>query len=88
MKSDLKLEENKAKKKTYILNDLYALNSERKQWIATMLINKALELAKNENCGRVSLGTAHDNPAQFLYEEISFKESTSKLYNYTLWSTV
>lgn len=71
-------------KKTYILNDLYVLNSERKQGIATMLINKVLELAKKENCGRVSLSTVNDNPAQFLYEEIGFKESTSKFYNYTL----
>lgn len=59
--------------KTYILNELYVLNSERKQGVATMLINKVLELAKNENCGRVSLSTAKDNPAQFLYEEIGFK---------------
>lgn len=71
-------------KKTYILNDLYVLNSERKQGVATMLINKVLELAKKENCGRVSLSTANDNPARFLYEEMGFKESTSKFYNYTL----
>lgn len=71
-------------KKTYILNDLYVLNSERKRGVATMLINKVLELAKKENCGRVSLSTANDNPAQFLYEEIGFKESTFKFYNYTL----
>lgn len=71
-------------KRTYILNDLYVLNSERKQGVATMLINKALELAEEKGCGRISLSTANDNPAQFLYEEIGFKESISKFYNYTL----
>lgn len=71
-------------KKTYILNDLYVLDSERKHGVATMLLNKAIELAKEKGCGRISLSTANDNPAQFLYEEIGFKESTSKFYNYTL----
>ncbi|MDR2276177.1 MAG: GNAT family N-acetyltransferase [Sphingobacterium sp.] len=71
-------------KKAYILNDLYVIDSERKKGIATILINKCIEIAKKENCGRVSLSTAKDNPAQLLYENIGFKESSFKFYNFTL----
>ncbi|QQT43506.1 Predicted acetyltransferase [Sphingobacterium multivorum] len=71
-------------KKAYILNDLYVVEPERKRGIATLLINKSIEIAKKENCGRVSLSTAKDNPAQLLYENIGFKESSFKFYNYTL----
>ena len=71
-------------KKVYILNDLYVLESDRKQGIARLLISRAIEIAKNENCARVSLSTAKDNPAQILYEKAGFKESTFKFYNYIL----
>ncbi len=37
------------------------LSSERKQGVARVLTNKALILAKKENCSRVSLSTANDN---------------------------
>lgn len=73
-----------ALKKSYILNDLFVLDAERKQGIATLLINKAKEFAKGEGCIRLSLSTAKDNPAQQLYEYLGFKESVFKFYNYTL----
>jgi len=70
--------------KAYILNDLYVVDSERKRGIATMLINKVIEVGRKENCGRISLSTAKDNPAQTLYESIGFKESVFKFYNYSI----
>lgn len=71
-------------KKVYILNDLFVLENYRNQGIAKLLIHQVIEFAKENNCARVSLSTARDNPAQFLYEKLGFKESTFKFFNYNL----
>ncbi|MEN5088574.1 GNAT family N-acetyltransferase [Sphingobacterium faecium] len=71
-------------KKVYILNDLFVLEHYRNQGIAKRLIHQVIEFAKENNCARVSLSTARDNPAQFLYEKLGFKESSFKFYNYSL----
>ncbi|MCI0922747.1 GNAT family N-acetyltransferase [Sphingobacterium rhinopitheci] len=70
--------------KVLILNDLYVIESSRQQGVASALIQKVLDYGRKEQCSRVSLSTAHDNPAQELYEKIGFRESTFKFYNYTL----
>lgn len=71
-------------KKVYILNDLFVLEHYRNQGIAKILIHRVIEFAKENNCARVSLSTARDNPAQILYEKLGFKESSFKFYNYSL----
>lgn len=71
-------------KKVYILNDLFVLENYRNQGIAKLLIHQVIEFAKENNCARVSLSTARNNPAQFLYEKLGFKESSFKFYNYNL----
>lgn len=71
-------------KKVYILNDLFVLEKYRNQGIAKRLIHQVTEFAKENNCARVYLSTARNNPAQFLYEKLGFKESSFKFYNYNL----
>ena len=70
--------------KVFILNDLFVLESSRNRGIATLLIEEVLALGKAEGCSRVSLSTAQDNPAQKLYEELGFRESAFKFYNFAL----
>ena len=71
-------------KKVYILNDLFVLENYRNQGIAKLLIHQVIEFAKENNCARFSLSTARNNPAQFLYEELGFKESSFRFFNYNL----
>jgi len=71
-------------KKVYILNDLFVVEDQRGRGVAKLLIEEAIEIARQEGCPRVSLSTAKDNPAQFLYEKLGFKESTFKFYNYAI----
>src|SRR5690606_6967567 len=71
-------------RKAYVLNDLYVIETERKKGIAKLLINESIEIAKRDECVRVSLSTAKDNPAQNLYEKMGFKESLFKFYNYNI----
>lgn len=71
-------------KKVYILNDLFVLENYRNQGIAKLLMHQVIEFAKENNCARVSLSTARNNPAQILYEKLGFKESSFKFFNYNL----
>ncbi|TYR32188.1 GNAT family N-acetyltransferase [Sphingobacterium phlebotomi] len=71
-------------RKAYVLNDLYVIETERKQGIAKLLINESIEIAQRDECVRISLSTAKDNPAQTLYEKMGFKESSFKFYNYNI----
>ncbi|MBD1431571.1 GNAT family N-acetyltransferase [Sphingobacterium sp. DN00404] len=71
-------------RKAFVLNDLYVIETERKQGIAKLLINESIEIAKRDECVRISLSTAKDNPAQILYEKMGFKESSFKFYNYNI----
>ncbi len=70
-------------KKVYVLNDLFVLADNRKKGIATLLINEVIKIGKQEQCARISLSTAKDNAAQYLYEKLGFQESAFKFYNYT-----
>lgn len=56
--------------RTFLLNDLYVLESSRKQGIATMLLKAATEFAKELGAIRLTLSTAINNQsAQGLYEQ-------------------
>lgn len=56
--------------RTFILNDLYVVESYRKQGIATMLLQKASEFGKEFGAIRLTLSTAITNrAAQNLYEQ-------------------
>ncbi len=67
-----------------VLNDLFVVESARNHGVASALIKKVLDLARQEQCSRISLSTAQDNPAQKLYEKIGFRESRFKFYNYNV----
>ncbi len=55
--------------RTFILNDLYVMESYRKQGIGTMLLQAAVEFAKDHKALRLTLSTAITNrTAQSLYE--------------------
>lgn len=70
--------------KVLILNDLYVIESARKKGVASVLIEKVIEQGKLEQCSRISLSTAHNNPARQLYEKMGFRESTFKFYSYII----
>jgi len=71
-------------KKVWILNDLFVMPTMRKSGIGRSLIEYAINYAKADGAIRVSLSTARDNPAQYLYEKIGFTESSFKFYNFAL----
>ncbi|WP_134089990.1 GNAT family N-acetyltransferase [Olivibacter sp. XZL3] len=67
--------------KVAVLNDLFVIEHERGQGYGRALIRTVSVYAKENGFIRISLSTARDNPAQFLYESIGFKESHFKFYN-------
>ncbi len=71
-------------KRTWILNDLYVQESARGNGVATKLMNKAKELAKENQLKGISLSTAKTNTnAQNLYESLGY-ERDSINYSYFL----
>jgi len=71
-------------RKIWILNDLFVQPDFRNRGIGRALIAKAIEFAKLDGAVRLSLSTAKNNPAQFLYEKTGFRESSFKFYNFSL----
>lgn len=70
--------------RTWILNDLYVLESERGNGVGRMLIQAATEFARGTGAKGLSLETAHDNyNAQGLYESQGFVRD-SEFYSYFL----
>ncbi|MBM1107528.1 GNAT family N-acetyltransferase [Aurantibacter crassamenti] len=69
---------------TYILNDLYVLDSHRKKGIGEALLNKAKELCKVNNFKGLALSTAIDNPAQQLYEKLNWQKDSG--YFHYFWT--
>jgi len=59
---------------TYILNDLYVEKQYRKQGIGVALLNKSKEFCRENKCKGLSLETAKNNPAQYLYESLGWKK--------------
>lgn len=61
--------------RNWILNDLYVDEPYRKQGVGKMLINYAMNFAKNNGSEFVQLETAYNNyTAQSLYEAIGFQK--------------
>ncbi|EDP69913.1 glyceraldehyde-3-phosphate dehydrogenase [Flavobacteriales bacterium ALC-1] len=58
----------------YLLNDLFIDANYRSQGIGEALINKAKQLCIAENNKGLAIQTAHDNPAQHLYERLGFEK--------------
>jgi ribosomal protein S18 acetylase RimI-like enzyme len=59
-------------KRLWILNDLFVLPAMRGQQIGRRLLDTAREFAQADGAKQLSLSTAHDNPAQKLYEDAGY----------------
>ena len=70
--------------KRWVLYDLYVAESGRKQGIATLLMNRAKQLAQDTQAKYIMLETAVDNmKAQRLYESLGY-ERDNEFYTYIL----
>jgi ribosomal protein S18 acetylase RimI-like enzyme len=65
------------------LNDLFVLSEMRRQHVGYALLNAAKTHAIETDAKRLSLSTAHDNPAQQLYEAFGFVRNNA-FYQYDL----
>ncbi|MFT6795756.1 MAG: GNAT superfamily N-acetyltransferase [Maribacter sp.] len=61
-------------KASLILNDLYVIEANRNAGIAKRLLDTAKIYCRNNSYKGLSLETATDNPAQHLYEKLSWKK--------------
>ncbi len=71
-----------AMQRTYILNDLYVTSESRGKGVGEALMTRAKSFAIQEGCRGLTLETAHDNPAQKLYERLGWKKDTH-VFHYT-----
>lgn len=70
--------------KVWVLNDLYVEKAARKQGVASQLMKRAEEFARESGAISITLETAKDNsPAQHLYESLGY-EKEADVYHYTL----
>lgn len=67
----------------WILNDLYVIPEARGRGVASLLLARAKELARETGADGIGLETARDNPAQKLYEAKGWKRDEVFLH-YTL----
>ena len=59
--------------RTWILNDLFVINSARKLGVATSLLEHSQQFGIETNAARLTLATAPDNlQAQALYQKLSW----------------
>lgn len=70
-------------KRSWILNDLFVLDSMRGNGIGEKLINEAVAMAKSTGASSISLETAVNNPAQKLYERLGWKKSGYLHYEFS-----
>ncbi len=70
-------------RRTWILNDLFVLPELRRQRVGHALLEAAKKHAIATGAKRLSLSTAHDNPAQKLYESFGFVRNDA-FYQYDL----
>lgn len=57
----------------WVLYDLYVIPEARRRGVASLLLNRAKQLARETGADGLSLETARDNPAQKLYEALGWK---------------
>ncbi len=67
----------------WVLNDLFVAESARGQGVGSALLNAAKSHALTSGAKRLDLSTAHDNPAQKLYESHGYSRDSS-FYSYSL----
>lgn len=60
-------------RRIWILNDLFVLPDARGKGVAHRLLNTAKDHAVATGAKRLLLSTAHDNPAQKLYESLGYE---------------
>jgi ribosomal protein S18 acetylase RimI-like enzyme len=70
-------------RRTWILNDLFVLPEARRRRVGYALLNAAKSHAIETGAKRLSLSTAHDNPAQQLYESFGYVRNNA-FYQYDL----
>lgn len=69
----------------WILNDLFTVPAMRGQGTGRALLHAAREHAVATGAQRLTLSTAHDNPAQKLYESLGYvRDNGFYIYNLTL----
>lgn len=69
--------------RTYILNDLYVISEVRKTGIGEALMEAAKQFAITSGSKGLTLETDIDNPAQKLYQKLSWKKDTE--VNHYTW---
>jgi ribosomal protein S18 acetylase RimI-like enzyme len=70
-------------RRTWILNDLFVTPAARGNGVAHQLLDAARNHAVATGAKRLALSTAHDNPAQKLYESVGY-ERDNVFYHYSL----
>jgi ribosomal protein S18 acetylase RimI-like enzyme len=70
-------------RRIWILNDLFVLPEMRRQRVGHALLDAAKTHAIETGARRLSLSTAHDNPAQKLYESFGYVRNNA-FYQYDL----
>lgn len=70
-------------RRAWILNDLFVLPEIRRQRVGYALLDAAKTHALETGAKRLSLSTAHDNPAQKLYESFGYVRNNA-FYQYDL----
>jgi ribosomal protein S18 acetylase RimI-like enzyme len=64
----------------WVLYDLFVIPSARGRGVASLLLARAQQLARETGADGISLETAHDNPAQRLYEKRGWKRDENFLH--------
>ena len=67
-------------RRIWILNDLFVTSRARGRGVGKALLNAAREYAVQTGAKRLVLSTAHDNPAQKLYESQDYVRDTGFLH--------
>jgi ribosomal protein S18 acetylase RimI-like enzyme len=67
-------------KSWWVLYDLYVVPAARRHGVASLLLNRAKQLARETGADGLSLETARDNPAQKLYEAHGWKRDEEFLH--------
>ena len=70
-------------RRIWVLNDLFVSGAARGEGTGSALLNAAKEHARSTGAKRLDLSTAHDNPAQKLYESHGYVQEQG-FFHYSL----